>query len=80
MRSSLFKSVMVTDFQATEAYTYSSLDLTKAKYSINTLAVVENEDVIVRTSPSNFITCEKEDRQDHENEVYNQYAHPNTYV
>jgi hypothetical protein len=40
-RSSLLESVIVTAFQATEAY--SSLDLTKAKYSIRRLSMVEKE-------------------------------------
>jgi hypothetical protein len=39
MRSSLLESVIITEFQATEAY--SNLDLTKAKYSMSTLSVVE---------------------------------------
>jgi hypothetical protein len=38
------ESVIVTDFQATEAY--SSLGLTKTKYSIIRLSVVEMENVI----------------------------------
>jgi hypothetical protein len=57
MRSSLFESVVVTEFQATEAY--SSLDLTKAKYSISRLPMVEKENVILRINTSNFIACEK---------------------
>jgi hypothetical protein len=42
-RSSLLESVIVTEFQATEAY--SSLDLTKAKYSISRLYMVEKKNV-----------------------------------
>jgi hypothetical protein len=57
MRSSLLGSVIVTEFQATEAY--SSLDLTKAKYSISRLSMIEKENVIVRISPNNFIAHEK---------------------
>jgi hypothetical protein len=38
MRSSLSESVIVTEIQATEAY--SSLDLTKARYSISKLSKV----------------------------------------
>jgi hypothetical protein len=57
MSSSLLESVIITEFQATEAY--SSLDLTKAKYIISRLSMVENENVIVRISPSNFCACEK---------------------
>jgi hypothetical protein len=45
MRSSLLESVIVTKFQATEAY--SSMDLTKAKYSISRLSMVEIENVSV---------------------------------
>jgi hypothetical protein len=45
MRSSLLASVIITEFQATEAY--SNLDLTKANYGISTLSVVEEENVIV---------------------------------
>jgi hypothetical protein len=37
--------VLVTEFQTTEAY--SNLDLTKAKYNVNGLSKVENENVIV---------------------------------
>jgi hypothetical protein len=57
MRSSILESVIVTEFQATEAY--SSLDLTKAKYSISRLSIVEQESVSVRINPNNFIACEK---------------------
>jgi hypothetical protein len=53
------------------------LDLTKAKYSINRLSVVEKENAIVRISPSDFSACEKKNRHDDENEVCNHYAHPN---
>jgi hypothetical protein len=52
-RSSLLESVIVTEFQATKAY--SSLYLTKAKYSISRLFMVEKENVIVRNNPNNFI-------------------------
>jgi hypothetical protein len=68
------ESVIVTQFQATEAY--SSLDLTKAKYSISRLPVVGKENAIVRISPRNFSAREKT-RHD-ENEVCNQYAHTNS--
>jgi hypothetical protein len=56
-RSSLLESVIVTDFQATEAY--SSLDMTKAKYSISRLSMAEKENVSVQINPNNFIECEK---------------------
>jgi hypothetical protein len=72
MCSSLLDSVIVTEFQATEAY--SNLDLTKAKY-ISRLSVVEIENVSVRINPNRFIACEKENQLDYENEVYNQYVH-----
>jgi hypothetical protein len=55
--SSLLESVIVTEFQATEAY--SSLDLTKAKYRISRLSMVQKENVIVQISPNNFSACEK---------------------
>jgi hypothetical protein len=45
MRRSLLESVIVTEFQATEAY--SSLDLTKAENSISRLSEVEKENVII---------------------------------
>jgi hypothetical protein len=56
-RSSCFQSVIVTDLQATEAF--SGLDLTKAKHSISRLSVVEKENVIVRIISNNFGACEK---------------------
>jgi hypothetical protein len=45
MRSSLLKSIVVTEFQGTEIY--SSLDLTQAKYNTSRLPKVEKEKVIV---------------------------------
>jgi hypothetical protein len=42
MRSSLLESVIVTEFQATEAH--SSLDLTREKYSIS---IVDEENLIL---------------------------------
>jgi hypothetical protein len=56
MRSSLLESVLVTEFQTTEAY--SNFDLTKAKYSVNKLSMVEKEKVIVRINPNNLKACE----------------------
>jgi hypothetical protein len=56
-RSSLLESVVVTEFQATEAYL--NLDLTKVKYSISRLSVVEKENVSVRINPNSFIEYEK---------------------
>jgi hypothetical protein len=53
MRSILLESVII----ATEAY--SSLDLTKAKYSISRLSMVEKENVNLRIIPSHFSVCEK---------------------
>jgi hypothetical protein len=46
-------SVVVIEFQTTEAY--SSFDLTKVKYNIYRQSREENEKVKVRTSPNNFI-------------------------
>jgi hypothetical protein len=77
MGSNLFESVIVTEFQVTEAY--SSLDVTKAKYSISRLSKMEKENVILRISSSNFSTCGKRDRHGDENEACSQYAHPNPY-
>jgi hypothetical protein len=57
MHSSLLESVIVTEFQATEAY--SSFDLTKAKYRISRLYIVEKENVSLRINPNNFIAREK---------------------
>jgi hypothetical protein len=62
MRSSLLESVIVTEYQATEAY--SSFDLTKANFSI------EKENLSVLINPNSFIACEKRKHHD-ENEVYN---------
>jgi hypothetical protein len=56
-RSRLLESVIVIEFQAAEAY--SSLDLTKAKYSISRLSMAEKENIIARISPSNFSAREK---------------------
>jgi hypothetical protein len=44
MRSSSLDSVIVTECQATEAY--SSFDLIRAKHSISRLSVLEKEDII----------------------------------
>jgi hypothetical protein len=57
MRSSVLESVTVTEFQAKEAY--SSLELTKAKYSISRPSVVEKENVSVRINHNSFIPCKK---------------------
>jgi hypothetical protein len=56
MRSSLLECVIVTEFQATEAY--SSLDLTKAKYSIIDCVRLERKMLLcelaqVRSAPRN---------------------------
>jgi hypothetical protein len=66
MRSRLLESIVVTEFQATEAY--SSSDSTKAKYSISRLSEVEKEDVSVPISRNNFIACEKKTKNQHDNE------------
>jgi hypothetical protein len=57
MRSSLLESAIITEFQATEAY--SSLDMTKADYSISRLSMVKKENVIVGINLINFTKCEK---------------------
>jgi hypothetical protein len=57
MRSSLFQSANVAEFQKTEAY--SSLHQTKAKYSNSRLSMVEKENIGERINPNNFISCEK---------------------
>jgi hypothetical protein len=57
MRSSPLESAIITEFQATEAY--FNLDLTKAKYSISRLYMVEKENVSVRINATNFIACEE---------------------
>jgi hypothetical protein len=67
MGSNLFESVIVSEFQAREAY--SSIDVTKAKYSISRLSKVEKENVIVRISSSNFSACEKRYQHGDENEA-----------
>jgi hypothetical protein len=57
MRSSLLESVLVIEFQTTEAY--CSFDLTIALYSIRRLSRVEKENVIVRINANNYIVHEK---------------------
>jgi hypothetical protein len=63
-RSSLLESVIVTEFQGTEAY--SNLDLTKAKYSISRLSMIGKENVSVRINPNIFIVCEKSQHDENE--------------
>jgi hypothetical protein len=58
VRSSLLELVTVTGLQATKAY--SSLDLTKAKYSISRLSAVQEENASVQIHPNNIIAREKE--------------------
>jgi hypothetical protein len=59
MCSSLFESVIITEFHTTEPY--SSLDLTKVKYTINKLFLVENENVTMYfiniTAPAKRTVC-----------------------
>jgi hypothetical protein len=52
MRSSLFASVDVMEFQTTEAY--STLALTKVEYNTNMHSRVEKLNVTLRIRPSNF--------------------------
>jgi hypothetical protein len=56
IHSSLLASVAVNVFHATEAY--SSLDVTKVKYNVRILSVVEKEKVMKRIRPNNFKDCE----------------------
>lgn len=57
MRSNFLQSLIVTEFQAVEAY--YSLDMTKAKYSISILSFVEIENVSIQIKLNNFTACEK---------------------
>jgi hypothetical protein len=57
MRSSLLGSVNVTEFPAAEPY--SNLDVTKVKYSVSRLSMVEKEDASVQINANNFIVCEE---------------------
>jgi hypothetical protein len=67
-------SLIIIASMLTEAY--SSLDLTKAKYSISKLSIVACECVIIWINSSDFILVRKENQHDDENEVYSQHAHP----
>jgi hypothetical protein len=60
MHSSSLELTVVTEVQTTEAH--SSLDLTKATYSINRLSMVEKGNVIVQINPSNFPACKKKEK------------------
>jgi hypothetical protein len=74
MRASLSESVIVTELQATEAY--SSLDLTKARYSISRLRWKKK--MLFCGLAVVIITHVKQaNRHDDKNEVCNQYAHQN---
>jgi hypothetical protein len=57
MRSSLLASVIVTELRATEAS--FSLGVTKAKYGISRLSVVEKGNVTERINPSHFFAYEE---------------------
>jgi hypothetical protein len=37
---------------------------------------MQEEEVIARINPCNFIACDKRNLHDDENEVYNQQVHP----
>jgi hypothetical protein len=58
MRSSLLESLFATESHVTEEY--STLDLTKAKYSIVILFMVEQENVILRITLALLLHVEKE--------------------
>jgi hypothetical protein len=62
--SRLLESVIVTEFQATGAY--SSLELTKAKYSISRVSMLEKENISKRIDRNNSSAREKNER-DYEN-------------
>jgi hypothetical protein len=57
VRSSLWESVITTEFQATEPC--SSLHLAKTKYGISGLSKGAKENAIVLISPSSFMACGK---------------------
>jgi hypothetical protein len=73
MSSGLLESVIVTEFQTTEAL--SSSDLTKANYIISRLSMVERENAILRINSRTFLHVKKRRRHDDENEVDSQYVH-----
>jgi hypothetical protein len=52
MHSRLLTPEVVKVFHETEAY--SSLDLTKVKYNVRILSVVEKQKVMTRIRPNNF--------------------------
>jgi hypothetical protein len=53
MRSSLFASVVIIEFQTTDAY--SSLDLTNVIYNVSIHSSEEKLKVILRTRPNSLI-------------------------
>jgi hypothetical protein len=53
----------------------SNLDLTKAKYSISRLSVVEKENVRVRINPNTIFLLRVRKENDDENEDHNQHVH-----
>jgi hypothetical protein len=73
MHSNLLEYVIVTEFQVTDIF--SSSDLTKAKYRIGRVPMMEKEEVILRINTTNFISGEK---RIYENEVYSQFVHRNS--
>jgi hypothetical protein len=74
MRSSLLESVIVTELQATDTCLGY---LTRAKYTISKLSEVHKENAILPISLVISVHEKTENQHDEENEVRNQYAHPN---
>jgi hypothetical protein len=73
MLSILLESVIVAKFQATEA-----LDLTKAKYSTSRLFKMGEVGMLLCELALEILVHVKNgNRDEDENEVRNQYAHPN---
>jgi hypothetical protein len=75
MHSGLLESVIMTGFQATEAYL--SLYLTKAKCSISRLSKWKKKMLLCELAPVISVHVTKENRHDDANEVCSQYAQPN---
>jgi hypothetical protein len=67
------ETIIIREFHATEAY--SSLDLTKAKYRISRLSIMEKKTVIIRINPINSTASEKKNGHDNEKEIFSQYVH-----
>jgi hypothetical protein len=75
MGSSLLKSVIATEFQATEAY--SSLELTKQNIASVDCLRWERKMLLCELAPVISVHVNKENRHDDKNEVCSQHTHPN---